>query len=73
MKPCATPRPTQAALGQDCGAAQTRMGRVRAEAPTPQAIFAAMDRGDFDASTGVELEDCMATEKVMMIKIKEDK
>ncbi len=49
------------------------MGLVRAEAPTPQAIFAAMDRGDFDALTGVGLGDCMATEKMIMIKIKEDK
>jgi len=32
-----------------------------------------MDRRDFDASTDVELEYCMATEKMIMIKIKEDK
>jgi hypothetical protein len=32
-----------------------------------------VDREDFDASTGVEPEDCMATEKMIMIKIKEDK
>jgi len=55
-----------------CDSAARVSGRC-AEAPTSQAIFAAMDGGDFDASTGVEMKDCMATEKMIMIKIKEDK
>ena len=33
----------------------------------------AADREDFDASPGVGLEDCMATDKMIMIKIEEDK
>lgn len=45
---------------------------VRAEQLTPQSLFAAMDRGDFYASTGVVLEDYSATEKAITIKIKED-
>ena len=34
--------------------------QVRAEALTPEALFAAMDRGDFYASCGVDLEDVVA-------------
>ncbi len=45
---------------------------VRAERLTPQALFAAMDRGDFYASTGVELDDYKATDKAITIKIKQD-
>jgi hypothetical protein len=45
---------------------------VRAEGLKPQALFAAMERGEFYASTGVELEDYQATEKSIAIKIKED-
>jgi hypothetical protein len=45
---------------------------VRAEGLTPQALFAAMERGEFYASTGVELEDYTSTEKLIVIKIKEE-
>jgi hypothetical protein len=45
---------------------------VRAEGLTPKAIVAAMERGEFYASTGVELEDYQVTDKAIVIRIKEE-
>lgn len=45
---------------------------VRAEQLTSNAILEAMERGDFYASTGVELEDYQADEKSIRIKIREE-
>ena len=36
---------------------------------TPESIFAAMDRGDFYASSGVVLKDVRATEKSLSVPI----
>jgi hypothetical protein len=44
---------------------------VRAEKLTPAAILEAMERGDFYASTGVELTDYQASEKSITITIRE--
>lgn len=46
---------------------------VRAAELTPEAITSALDRGDFYASTGVELEDYSAGPSGISIKIKEQK
>lgn len=45
---------------------------VRAESLAPRALFEAMEKGDFYASTGVELEDYRATDKMLVIRIKEE-
>ena len=45
---------------------------VRAERLSPRAIVDALDRGDFYASTGVELADYQVTEKAITIAIKPD-
>jgi hypothetical protein len=46
---------------------------VRATDLSPEAILAAMERGDFYASTGVELGDYAANEKGITITIKESR
>lgn len=46
---------------------------VRAEELTATSILAAMERGDFYASTGVELIDVSATRKQINVSIKEEK
>jgi hypothetical protein len=46
---------------------------VRAEELTSVAILAAMERGDFYASTGVELANLDATSKDVTVKIKEER
>jgi len=46
---------------------------VRAESLSPTSIIAALDRGDFYASTGVELTEYEATAKQITITIKETK
>jgi hypothetical protein len=46
---------------------------VRAERLAASAILEAMERGDFYASTGVELEDYEANEKSITIKIREER
>lgn len=43
---------------------------VKAERLTPQAILAALERGDFYASTGVEIGDYQVTERQMTVKVK---
>lgn len=45
---------------------------VRAERLSPSAILEAMERGDFYASTGVELTDYQASEKSITITVKEE-
>ncbi|MFN0120225.1 MAG: CehA/McbA family metallohydrolase [Blastocatellia bacterium] len=45
---------------------------VRAEQLTAEAILAALERGDFYASTGVELEDYRASQKQITIRMKTD-
>jgi hypothetical protein len=44
---------------------------VRAEKLTREAVLAALERGEFYASTGVELEDLVVTAKSMTISIRE--
>lgn len=44
---------------------------VRAAELTPSAILSALERGDFYASSGVELEDYQATPREIRVKIKE--
>ncbi|HET7710366.1 MAG TPA: CehA/McbA family metallohydrolase, partial [Thermoanaerobaculia bacterium] len=44
---------------------------VRAEKLTAEAILAAMERGDFYASTGVEIEDYAANSETMTIRMRE--
>jgi hypothetical protein len=44
---------------------------VRAEKLEAQAIVAALDRGDFYASTGVELDDYQASASAITIKVKQ--
>jgi hypothetical protein len=44
---------------------------VRAEKLQPEAILAAMERGDFYASTGVEIEDYAANAETITIRIRE--
>ncbi len=46
---------------------------VRASNLSPEAILAAMERGDFYASTGVELADYTASEKEISLTIKEER
>lgn len=46
---------------------------VRAEALTPQAIVAALERGDFYASTGVEIADVTASPEEITVTIRENK
>ncbi|MFN0141382.1 MAG: CehA/McbA family metallohydrolase [Pyrinomonadaceae bacterium] len=46
---------------------------VRAEELTAAAILAAMERGDFYASTGVELAELNATSKQITVNVKEEK
>jgi hypothetical protein len=46
---------------------------VRAEELTVAAILAAIERGDFYASTGVELADINATSKKIAVNVKEEK
>ena len=45
---------------------------VRAETLEPQAILGAMERGDFYATTGVELSDYRATAKSMSVTVKKE-
>ena len=45
---------------------------VRAEQLTPQAVLDALERGDFYASTGVELKDYQVTQKAITVTIKEE-
>ena len=45
---------------------------VRAERLSPRAIVDALDRGDFYASTGVELADYQVTDKAITIAVKPD-
>jgi len=42
---------------------------VRAEALTPEALFAAMDRGDFYASCGVELDDVSFADDTLTVSV----
>lgn len=46
---------------------------VRAEALSPPAILEAMERGDFYASTGVELANYQATDRAITVTIKEER
>ena len=46
---------------------------VRTDSLSPAALLTAMERGDFYASTGVELSDYQTTEKAVSITIKEEK
>jgi len=46
---------------------------VRAERLTPRALLEALERGEFYASTGVELQDYQATAKTITITIKEER
>ena len=43
---------------------------VRAERLTPEALLAALERGDFYASTGVEIEDYQVSERQITVKVK---
>jgi len=43
---------------------------VKTERLTPQAILAALERGDFYASTGVEIADYQVTERQLTVKVK---
>jgi hypothetical protein len=45
---------------------------VRAAALTPRAILAAIERGDFYASTGVELTECRADAKSVAVAVKQE-
>jgi hypothetical protein len=46
---------------------------VRANELTPQAILESLDNGNFYASTGVEIEEYLADDKRISIKLKEDR
>jgi hypothetical protein len=56
------------------GAAYSNAGRgwvmVKAESLTPQALIAAMEAGNFYASTGVELEDMTFKRNTLSVKVK---